>query len=138
MQEIEIYRTEEGGYHPFLIREGWQVAQLNSDQNQEIDNIDKLEVHHHTDEVFVLLKGKAVLITGTYNSDEVTISSMLMEKARVYNIPAGTWHNIAMQENCEVLIIEKSDTHLNDCTYKSLSLDQKQNLYKKVKKLYLK
>lgn len=138
MQEIEIYRTEEGGYHPFLIREGWQVAQLNSDQNQEIDNIDKLEVHHHTDEVFVLLKGKAVLITGTYNSDEVTISSILMEKARVYNIPADTWHNIAMQENCEVLIIEKSDTHLNDCTYKSLSLDQKQNLHKKVKKLYLK
>ena len=26
---IETYHTKENGYHPFFIREHWQVAQLN-------------------------------------------------------------------------------------------------------------
>ena len=26
---IEAYYCKEKGYHPFLIRDGWQVAQLN-------------------------------------------------------------------------------------------------------------
>ena len=62
---LEKYEIKESGYHPFLIRDGWQVAQLNFDINQEVENIKKLDIHNHTDEVFILLKGTAVLITAT-------------------------------------------------------------------------
>ena len=47
---IETYQIKENGYHPFLIREGWQVAQLNYMPEQHIDNITRLDVHHLTDE----------------------------------------------------------------------------------------
>ena len=59
---IERYYHEGDGYDPFLIREGWQVAQLNYQVMNGFDSIDKVEAHRETDEVFVLVKGRAILI----------------------------------------------------------------------------
>ena len=132
---IEIYKIKESGYHPFLIREGWQVAQLNFLEEQRINNIKKVEVHHHTDEVFVLLKGKAVLILAELKEDIPFFEVLLMEPFITYNIPKKSWHNIAMEEKSEILIVEKSNTHLKDVSYLELSSYKITELRKKVKKL---
>ena len=79
MKLIEQYHTTENGYHPFLIRDGWQVAQLNYMPEQEIENIKKLDVHHFTDEVFILLKGNAVLITAKIEGDEIEFDMEKMQ-----------------------------------------------------------
>lgn len=118
---IESYKIKENGYHPFLIRDGWQVAQLNYMPEQEIDNIKRLDVHHLTDEVFILIKGNAVLIGATINAGEVTFKLILMKPNVTYNIPQGTWHNIAMTEGCETIIVEKSNTHISDFEHFELS-----------------
>ncbi len=131
---IEIYKIKESGYHPFLIREGWQVAQLNFMEEQRIDNINKVEVHNHTDEVFVLLKGKAILILAEFKEKKPVFQVLLMEPLVTYNIPKGDWHNIAMEEKSEVLIVEKSGTHLNDVSYKELNPDEIAELRKKLTK----
>ncbi len=130
--QIETYRAEEGGYHPFLIREGWQVAQLNYMSAQEVQNIDKLEAHHQTDEVFVLLTGNAVLITAGSTMDEPDFILQSMRSGVTYNIPKGTWHNIAMQPGSEVLIVEKSGTHLHDVEYAPLAEKKRAALISKV------
>ena len=54
---IETYNYEGKGYHPFLIREGWQVAQLNYVEKHGLDDIDQIEVHNQSDEAFILFKG---------------------------------------------------------------------------------
>ena len=41
-----------------------------------------------------------------------------------YNIPAGMWHNIAMDKDAQLAIIEKDNTHLQDCTYLELKESQ--------------
>ena len=118
---IESFKIKENGYHPFLIRDGWQVAQLNFMEEQHINNINKIDVHQQTDEVFVLLKGKAVLILAELEDDKPIFEVLLMEPTVTYNVPKNRWHNIAMEEGSEVLIVENSNTHLNDVTYKDLN-----------------
>ena len=126
MKLIEQYQISDIGYHPFLIRDGWQVAQLNYMPEQEIGNIVKLDIHHLTDEVFILLNGKAVLIGAEINGNDVNFEVELMKPNITYNIPVGTWHNIAMSTDCEIIIIEKSDTHIADFEFFPLS-DEKKN-----------
>ncbi|MCU4176612.1 hypothetical protein [Carboxylicivirga sp. N1Y90] len=135
MSLIEKYAVKDSGYHPFLIREGWQVAQLNADENQKIENITKLDVHFQTDEVFLLLKGKAVLITASIESGKPLFEMELMQAEVSYNIPKNVWHNIAMYDGCEVIIVEKSDTHLSDFEFHQLSEDEQMEMREKVTSL---
>jgi len=124
MKLAETYKIEEEGYHPFLISEGWQVAQLNYLDELHIKNIKKIEVHFQTDEVFLLLKGKAVLILAEILEDEPIFELERMKSNVIYNVPKNTWHTIAMEEGSEVLIVEKSNTHLADFEYKYLSANK--------------
>jgi ureidoglycolate hydrolase len=135
MSLIETYATTTEGYHPFLIREGWQVAQLNYIEDQHIKNINKIEVHRNTDEVFVLLKGKSILITVDLINEEPTFKVDVMKPHVTYNIPQNVWHNITMEKGSEVLIIEKSNTHLNDVEYLHLTEKQIINLRAIVKNI---
>ena len=128
MKLIEQYQISENGYHPFLIRDGWQVAQLNYTPEQEIGNIEKLDIHHFTDEVFILLKGNAVLIGAEINGNDVNFKVELMLPHITYNIPVDTWHNIAMSKDCEIIIVEKSNTHKGDFEFFQLSEEKKQEM----------
>lgn len=136
MKLTEKYTVEGEGYHPFLIRDGWQVAQLNADENQRVQNIKRLDIHHHTDEVFLLKKGTAVLITAEINNNEPCYELELMKPEITYNIPVNTWHNIAMLEGCEVIIIEKNNTHLGDFDFFDLDKKSIKELVEKVNILY--
>ncbi|EAR02395.1 hypothetical protein [Maribacter sp. HTCC2170] len=128
MKLIEQYQITDNGYHPFLIRDGWQVAQLNYMPEQEIGNIDKLDIHHLTDEVFILLKGKAVLISAEINRIDVQFEVEVMRPNIIYNIPVNTWHNIAMSTDCEIIIVEKSNTHEGDFEFFPLSDEKKEEM----------
>ncbi|NNK76191.1 MAG: hypothetical protein HKP42_09015 [Maribacter sp.] len=134
MKLIEQYQISDNGYHPFLIRDGWQVAQLNYMPEQEIGNIEKLDIHHLTDEVFILLNGKAVLIGATINGDDVKFEVEVMKPNITYNVPVNTWHNIAMGMDSEVIIVEKSNTHEGDFEFFQLSEEKKKEMEILVKK----
>lgn len=125
---IERYWDGEQGYHPFLIREGWQVAQLNYLPGYGMDEIRMVEAHNRTDEVFVLLQGKAVLIAATEQEGKLRFETVGMEKGITYNIPAGMWHNIAMDVEAKMIIVERSDTHKTDCVYRDLTEGQHREL----------
>ncbi len=126
---IEQYTVDSNGYHPFLIRDGWQVAQLNYMPEQEIDNIKKMDVHYLTDEVFILLKGEGVLIGADIKNGNVEFETELLKPNITYNIPANAWHNIAMKKGCEIIIVEKSNTHVSDFEFFQLN-EAQQNLLK--------
>lgn len=136
MTTIEKYKIEGSGYHPFFIREGWQVAQLNADDEQKVENIDRLDIHNHTDEIFILISGRAVLISATVIDNEPIFNLEFMKPGITYNIPGKTWHNIAMQEGCQVIIVEKENTHLHDFEFLELDKEKKYELVEKVNELY--
>lgn len=121
---IEIYSDTSQGYHPFLIRENFQVAQLNYLPKHGLDDIDQIEVHKQTDEVFILFEGRAVLIAANVEGEAISYEMILMKKGVTYNIPAGLWHNIAMDTDAQMIIVENANTHLHDCAFIDLSKAQ--------------
>ena len=132
---IENYYTNENGYHPFFIRDHWQVAQLNYLPAYSYTSIERLDLHEHTDEIFVLTKGTAVLIAAAIENERVSFECIRMQQGVTYNIPVNTWHNIAMDEDAEVIIVEKSNTHLGDCLYYPLSETSKSELKNQILQL---
>lgn len=134
---IETYYHDQEGYNPFLIRDGWQVAQLNYVAKHGLDDIDMVEVHQATDEVFILFKGEAILIAAEPDQEKLHFECIKMKPGVTYNIPAGTWHNIAMDQDVELIIVEKSDTHKQDCAYLDLTLMQREHLYTSIRNLLI-
>jgi len=132
MKLITTYQHDGEGYNPFLIRDEWQVAQLNYMPGQGIDDILKIDVHWKTDEVFVLVAGTAMLIAACREADQVVFELVNMQQGVVYNIPKGVWHNIAMFKDARVLIIENKNTHLGDFEFYYLTELQKEMLNRQI------
>jgi ureidoglycolate hydrolase len=128
MAIIEIYRQEGPGYNPFLVRDGWQVAQLNHLPEQDLYGIVKMDRHLLTDEAFILLKGSAVLIAGTEQGGAFVFEGNKMKMGVTYNIPVKQWHNIAMDKGAELIIVEKDHTHKGDYEFRQLTVPEKQAL----------
>ena len=97
------------GYDRTLTFATWRVAILN--YADRFDNIAYLERHLMTDEVFVLLNGTAELLIGE------TGTKVQLGPCRLYNVKAGTWHNIRVSRDAKVLVIENSDTGKENTEY---------------------
>lgn len=133
---IEEYRHEDGGYNPFLIGPKWQVAQLNYDPSLAPDSIDKIDIHHKTDETFLLMDGQALLIAANINEGLPEFEVINMKPKVLYNIPKGCWHNIAMSKDAEVLITEDANTHLGDYEYYHFNSQEKEELKQLIKSVW--
>lgn len=131
---IEEYAYDGSGYNPYLIRDGWQVAQLNYEAKSGMDDIEKIDIHFKTDEAFILLRGDVVLITADKDKDHLTFHLKKMKPHIVYNIPKLTWHNIAMSADAQVLIVETAHTHQSDFDFYYLNEEQKKKMYAEIKR----
>ncbi|MFS4418207.1 hypothetical protein [Maribacter sp. 2307ULW6-5] len=116
------------GYNPYLIGPKWQVAQLNFTPDLAPGAIKKVDVHHKTDETFLLMNGQAVLIAAEIEGDNVTFEVKNMKPKVLYNIPKGCWHNIALSEDAEISITEDANTHLGDFEFHFLNEGQQEDL----------
>lgn len=123
-------------YKPVLITDKWQVAYLNTCPEYELESIKKMDVHHNTDEAFVLLEGRAVLIAAEIVSNDIVFELVDMEHGVTYNIPRGRWHNIVLLKNTRVYLIEDANTHLGDFEFYHLTEEQTQQLHNEVKDLF--
>lgn len=118
---IETYSQAAEGYHPLLIRAGWQVAQLNYLPGLRISALRQMDRHLATDEVFISLKGAAVLIAAEETPAGLRFVALRMIRGVAYNIPAGRWHNIAMRPEDSVIIVERANTHREDCDCRKMT-----------------
>ncbi len=100
--ELEIYSNDTPGYEPTMNYGEWRVAIMNCGDIWE--KVTKYERHQLTDEVFVLLEGKASLLVG----DDRKLYKM--EKNKIYNIKKGIWHGAQLSHDAKVLIVENHNT----------------------------
>ncbi len=122
---LEVFHWEEQGYQPLIFFDDWQVALLNWEPGFDLRNLGEIECHHQTDEVFVLLRGKALLFTLTGDGQ---MQAEDMQPGVLYNVPAGVWHNLLSTRDAAWVIVEKRDTHLNDVEFRQLTQDEKDRL----------
>lgn len=100
--DIEIYEYSGEGYEPTMNFGEWRVAFMNYDDT--LSTLNKYERHLLTDEVFVLLDGKATLVIG--ESKDV----YKMEKFKIYNVKKGIWHGTVCSPDAKLLIVENHNT----------------------------
>jgi len=118
---VNIFFHRDAGFKPLQISTGWQVSQLNDCEALHSDTVDRIERHDGTDEVFLLVRGKATLVTAAKHAGKLKFELIQMEQGVTYTIPLGTWHTIITSPSMQVMIVEKDHTHMNDVTYCALT-----------------
>ena len=107
---LEIREYTGIGYKPLIDYADWRVAILNylEDVSPELNKT--MERHTQTDEVFVLTRGKAVLLMGGNGTQAEGVAPQPMEPGKLYNIRRNAWHSILMSRDASVLLVENKDT----------------------------
>lgn len=118
---LEAYTWEGVGYQPLVFSAGWQVALLNWEPPFDRANLTEIERHRQTDEVFVLLRGRAVLFT---HPEGGTLEAIEMAQGHVYNVRRAVWHNLVASRDAAFLIVENRDTHLHDTEIRPITPDE--------------
>ena len=99
------------GYEVLIRYQSWRVAEITYAEQFDHHNICRLESHENTDEVFVLMRGKATLYIGPEGQQ------VRMVQCRVYNVKCGIWHGISVDPGARVLICENDETGPENTRY---------------------
>lgn len=122
--QIENYEFSGEGMKRVFENEKWTVGIKNWKPANDITGIDCLERHNKTDELFVLLSGSCTLIYANETSTGLCIESVKMEPMKVYNIPATLWHNTITEKDTKMILIEDSNTSMENSDIYTLNVDE--------------
>jgi ureidoglycolate hydrolase len=125
---LEIREYDGVGYKPLIDYGAWRVAILRWDQSMLPENMEYIERHTQTDEVFVLLNGQATLILGGNQSKVDGLSYQVMQRGKLYNVKQNTWHTVVLNREASILIVENQDTGLENSEHYNLSEKQRKDL----------
>ncbi len=132
---IEVINYDKAGYQPLIDYGAWRVAILNYCDELTMAQINNMQKHDETDEVFVLLEGECTLFTGGMGDSLEEIDAIAMEPCRIYNVKRGVWHTHTLNRQSKVLIVENQDTSEENSPTIMLNTDQKANLRKCFEKI---
>jgi len=118
---LEIRQFSGKGYQPLIDFNTWRVAILRWEDTSPPGNIESMERHIQTDEVFVLLEGEAVLILGGNGAGVDGIYPHKLEPCKLYNVKQNTWHTALLSHDVSILIVENCDTGVENTEYCGLS-----------------
>ena len=107
---LEIKSYSGIGYKPMIDFESWRVAYLKYHTDLLPENINSMQRHDETDEIFVLLKGRCILFLGEGDEQVTKIHAQDMEPFKLYNVRKSAWHTHTLSEDTMVLIVENRDT----------------------------
>ena len=125
MEAIELLRHDDPGYKTLVTFNGWRVAFMNDGPKTTIEGLTYLQKHDETDEVFILLKGRCVLILAGYGDAPQEITAVDMEPGVMYNVKKGAWHTHVFYEDTSVAIVENADTAPNNSPMSDLTETQR-------------
>lgn len=131
---VEIKKLESYGYENIFCYDNWKVSMLSYLPELELTNINYLEKHLETDEIFYLLAGECTLIIGDYHNDKIIdLELITLKKEQIYNVKKGTFHNHVLSPDGKVLIVENKDTDNTNSQRYQLSMREKEKLKKRWK-----
>ena len=122
---LEIRDHEGEGYKPLVDYGTWRVAVLRFLDGLQPERQASMERHIETDEVFVLTKGKGMLIMGGNGGRIEDIYPQAMEIGKIHNVKRNAWHTVLLSRDASVLLVENSDTDKHNSEYATLSKEQR-------------
>lgn len=129
MKFVETFDYRDIGYQKLFHHQNWRVAVLNYIDELEIDQIQYVEAHALTDEVFVLLEGECYLLFADVKEGKINdFKCVNMEKNVVYKIPQGIYHTHTLSKDAHLLIIEEENTGYENSPRIYLNQQEKESL----------
>ena len=133
----EIYENNEEGIKVVYKNDQWSVSIKNWKPDNDIMGVGKLEVHHTTDEQFILTAGKALLITadekdGVFSNIELTP----LEIGKVVHVPMGQWFFSITQKDTKTIYVQRADCSMENSEIKYLTPEQVVYIQECAKKLF--
>jgi|SRR5690554_1082419 len=117
MKLIEVYEYNNNGYSKLMSYKEWRVAMLNYAEDLELENINYVEAHNETDEVFILLSGSCRMILMEFEENNLKeIEVVNLEKNKIYNIPKNIFHTHVLSKDAKLAIIEQENTDYANST----------------------
>lgn len=86
--------------------DAFQCAFITESGQYAPGRITEMKRHRESDEVFVLLKGKATLVTADPSRKRYVTT--VIESGPSYCVEAGTWHYLAVSEDAMLFVTENS------------------------------
>jgi mannose-6-phosphate isomerase-like protein (cupin superfamily) len=125
---LETRNYDGEGYKPLIDYGEWRVAILRFLDGLQPDRIDSMERHTETDEVFVLLHGRGVLMIGGNGRQVDRIRPQVMESGEIYDVKRNAWHTILLSRDASVLLVENNDTGDLNTEHTSLSAEHRSSI----------
>jgi mannose-6-phosphate isomerase-like protein (cupin superfamily) len=126
---LQIYSWDEQGFRGFVSHRGWLVALMNWEQRFDPNGIGPIERHNQTDEVFVLLRGQAVIFVIEEDGAPTRgVHAVSMQPGLIYNVPRATWHSVIGTRDATWLIVESNDTSRENSDYRQLTVQERADL----------
>lgn len=133
---LEIHEHDDGGYRPLVDFANWRVAMLNYSPDLELEQLNRMQRHNETDEVFVLLQGRCILFIGEGQDGVNRIHAEDLRPGRVYNVKRAAWHTHTLSADAKVLVVENCDTTYDNSPFTPLAPAQHQELIKLARSLW--
>ena len=108
---IEVKEATHEGYMTKHIYASWRIGLITP--AERFEKITYLERHNETDEIFILLNGRAVLI----GKDKYGLHTIELECGKLYCVHKAYWHNIRLYEHSIVAVVENADTSKGNTEY---------------------
>lgn len=119
-----IFSHEGEGIRCVYDNGNWVVCIKNWKPNNDIENIERLEVHHATDEQFIMISGKAVLLSAVRENGAFRIEVIPMESGKVYNVPQGTWFNTIAMKDAKMAYVQNAGTTAENSEYCNMTAEE--------------
>ena len=103
-----IYKAviSKNGFCPVVYENGFKCAYITHSEDYAFGKVSVMKRHNLTDEVFVLLSGRAIMLTLT--GEEFVKTPLICGEA--LTVEKGTYHYLAVSEGARVFVCERDDT----------------------------
>ncbi|MBN1415008.1 MAG: hypothetical protein JW973_07915 [Bacteroidales bacterium] len=132
---VETGSCFEQKFQPVIQTSGWRVAVLRQCANVMPGDIQRVERHNETDEVFILTLGKADLIIIEEKGNTFIPHVIPMKQNVAYNIKKSVWHHVNLSEDAHIFLFEKADTSTENSDYMTLSPEVQEAIMRMIKDL---
>lgn len=120
---LDVQSWNESGYRSLVFSDGWRAAMLNDVSRFYRENVNELQRHNTSDELFILLRGHCELLIGEVSEEQGMILNRVTLKPNVfYTVRRGVWHSHILEKDTSVAVIENADVGQMNTDYMALDL----------------
>lgn len=102
----------------------WVVCIKNWKPNNDIDGLEHLEIHHTTDEQFILISGKCIIITADRKDGKFDIHLTEAKKGQLYNVPAECWFFTIVEKETKMMYVQDAGCSTENSEYCKLTPEE--------------